>query len=309
MQSRDYDIGIAISDAFQLIRKKTGWIIAWGAIVTILPLLSVIPIFIWMVENSDVWMNDPDALEGSFGQNMLAQSSSVFQMLVAIPVLAAASRFVLGKQRKTLFAGLAFSMDEVWTFVAVVAAYIAMIVVVVIVGILAFLTGGLFYASGQTVLGVFTGFFVALCLCLPILWVCVRLSLLIPASIDLNTFAFSQAWNASKGRFWPLFGTLFVTGLLTIALSILWMVAVVIIVVCVLGASFALGWANSGDAETWNWIPIVLSAVALMSVPTLWFYGATYSLYITPFASAWTQLKPDAPEAATVVAEPTEIQG
>ncbi len=309
MQSRDYDIGIALSDAFQLIKKKPGWMIAWGAIVLLLPLLPVIPMFIWMAENSDVWMNDPDALDSSFGQSLLAQSSSVFQLLVAIPVLAAASRFVLGKQRKTLFAGLAFSMDEVWTFVAVVAAYIGMIIVIMIVGIVAFVSGGLLYAAGQTVVGVLTGIFVAIVLCLPIIWGSVRLSLLIPASVDLNTFAFIPAWNASKGRFWPLFGTWFIAVLLSIGLSILLGVILVILVVIVIGAGFALGWAGPGGPETWNWIPLALSAVAMMIVPLMWTYGATYSLYITPFASAWRQLKPNDTATATVIAEPTEIQG
>ncbi len=305
MSKPDFDIGTAFSDTFALISQRPVWMIVWGALLVLVPLLPAIPFYSWMATNADILMNDPEAINQASGAVSLANLSSILQFLLLIPIVAAIIRYVLGKSGSAVFAGLRLGMDELWVFLACIALYIGMMIAIMIVLMIAFLVGVVVFVGGNQVAGVLVGILIGFLLMLPILWLSIRLSLLLPASVDLNNFALAESWRATKGRFWPLFGTWFLMVLVSVGLSILWLVVLSIIAVIVVVIGTMMGMASFGtEPETWNWLPLVLIGGVLAIVPTLWLSGVAYVLYCGPFTSAWRQLRPAPVVVADMAVEP-----
>ena len=201
-----YDIGKVFQDSFAVIKAHPWWVLAWGALLIVLPTIPVIPMFVWMANNFEVLADNPEAMNEMIGLNLLANLSSVLQLLLMVPIIAAVARLVLGKGIGRIV-GLRASMDELWVFVTYIAIVLGFFIAAMIIALIAVFAGLIVgYASGIEAAGVGTGIVIGLVAILPMIWVGVRLSLLIPASIDLNTFALVPAWKASKGHFWPLLG-------------------------------------------------------------------------------------------------------
>lgn len=309
MQSRDYDIGVALEAAFDLIRKKPVWMLVWGAFLFVLPMLPIIPIVMMVIENYETIESSPENFGDALATNMMSNAASIIQFVAAVPIVAAITRYVLTKQ-PSRFAGLKVGMDEIWVFVIFIAAYFAMVIAIMIAMIPAAIIGLMIYLGTQNeAVSLLIGFLLGLVCMLPLIWVSVRLSLIIAASIDLNTFAIAQAWKATKGKFWPLFGTCIIMLLIGLAVSVLMLVMLMLIGGLVFLLGSGVGWVSNAPLDTWNWWPMLGLGGLLLVIPMCWASGVSYAFYFAPFASAWQQLKPLPVEAATTVAEPSELQG
>lgn len=288
-----YDIGKVFQDSFAVIKAHPWWVLAWGALLIVLPTIPVIPMFVWMANNFEVLADNPEAMNEMIGLNLLANLSSVLQLLLMVPIIAAVARLVLGKGIGRIV-GLRASMDELWVFVTYIAIVLGFFIAAMIIALIAVFAGLIVgYASGIEAAGVGTAIVIGLVAILPIIWVGVRLSLLIPASIDLNTFALVPAWKASKGHFWPLLGTAFLSMLIMVAISIVWMIALLLIILVLGFVGGAAGLvAFNEDPSQWNWVALIVIGVVLMAVPTFFMQGLNTVLTIAPFTSAWRQLRP-----------------
>lgn len=288
-----YDIGKVFQDSFAVIKAHPWWVLAWGALLIVLPTIPVIPMFVWMANNFEVLADNPEAMNEMIGLNLLANLSSVLQLLLMVPIIAAVARLVLGKGIGRIV-GLRASMDELWVFVTYIAIVLGFFIAAMIIALIAVFAGLIVgYASGIEAAGVGTGIVIGLVAILPMIWVGVRLSLLIPASIDLNTFALVPAWKASKGHFWPLLGTAFLSMLIMMAISIVWMIALFLIILVLGFVGGAAGLvAFNEDPSQWNWVALIVIGVVLMAVPTFFMQGLNTVLTIAPFTSAWRQLRP-----------------
>ena len=288
-----YDIGKVFQDSFAVIKAHPWWVLAWGALLIVLPTIPVIPMFVWMANNFEVLADNPEAMNEMIGLNLLANLSSVLQLLLMVPIIAAVARLVLGKGIGRIV-GLRASMDELWVFVTYIAIVLGFFIAAMIIALIAVFAGLIVgYASGIEAAGVGTGIVIGLVAILPMIWVGVRLSLLIPASIDLNTFALVPAWKASKGHFWPLLGTAFLSMLIMVAISIVWMIALLLIILVLGFVGGAAGLvAFNEDPSQWNWVALIVIGVVLMAVPTFFMQGLNTVLTIAPFTSAWRQLRP-----------------
>lgn len=288
-----YDIGKVFQDSFAVIKARPWWVLAWGALLIVLPTIPVIPMFVWMANNFEVLADNPEAMNEMIGLNLLANLSSVLQLLLMVPIIAAVARLVLGKGIGRIV-GLRASMDELWVFVTYIAIVLGFFIAAMIIALIAVFAGLIVgYASGIEAAGVGTGIVIGLVAILPMIWVGVRLSLLIPASIDLNTFALVPAWKASKGHFWPLLGTAFLSMLIMMAISIVWMIALFLIILVLGFVGGAAGLvAFNEDPSQWNWVALIVIGVVLMAVPTFFMQGLNTVLTIAPFTSAWRQLRP-----------------
>ena len=288
-----YDIGKVFQDSFAVIKARPWWVLAWGALLIVLPTIPVIPMFVWMANNFEVLADNPEAMNEMIGLNLLANLSSVLQLLLMVPIIAAVARLVLGKGIGRIV-GLRASMDELWVFVTYIAIVLGFFIAAMIIALIAVFAGLIVgYASGIEAAGVGTGIVIGLVAILPMIWVGVRLSLLIPASIDLNTFALVPAWKASKGHFWPLLGTAFLSMLIMMAISIVWMIALFLIILVLGFVGGAAGLvAFNEDPSQWNWVALIVVGVVLMAVPTFFMQGLNTVLTIAPFTSAWRQLRP-----------------
>lgn len=288
-----YDIGKVFQDSFAVIKAHPWWVLAWGALLIVLPTIPVIPMFVWMANNFKVLADNPEAMNEMIGLNLLANLSSVLQLLLMVPIIAAVARLVLGKGIGRIV-GLRASMDELWVFVTYIAIVLGFFIAAMIIALIAVFAGLIVgYASGIEAAGVGTGIVIGLVAILPMIWVGVRLSLLIPASIDLNTFALVPAWKASKGHFWPLLGTAFLSMLIMMAISIVWMIALFLIILVLGFVGGAAGLvAFNEDPSQWNWVALIVIGIVLMAVPTFFMQGLNTVLTIAPFTSAWRQLRP-----------------
>jgi len=288
-----YDIGKVFQDSFAVIKAHPWWVLAWGALLIVLPTIPVIPMFVWMANNFEVLADNPEAMNEMIGLNLLANLSSVLQLLLMVPIIAAVARLVLGKGIGRIV-GLRASMDELWVFVTYIAIVLGFFIAAMIIALIAVFAGLIVgYASGIEAAGVGTGIVIGLVAILPMIWVGVRLSLLIPASIDLNTFALVPAWKASKGHFWPLLGTAFLSMLIMMAISIVWMIALFLIILVLGFVGGAAGLvAFNEDPSQWNWVALIVIGAVLMAVPTFFMQGLNTVLTIAPFTSAWRQLRP-----------------
>ncbi len=288
-----YDIGKVFQDSFAVIKAHPWWVLAWGALLIVLPTIPVIPMFVWMANNFEVLADNPEAMNEMIGLNLLANLSSVLQLLLMVPIIAAVARLVLGKGIGRIV-GLRASMDELWVFVTYIAIVLGFFIAAMIIALIAVFAGLIVgYASGIEAAGVGTGIVIGLVAILPMIWVGVRLSLLIPASIDLNTFALVPAWKASKGHFWPLLGTAFLSMLIMMAISIVWMIALFLIILVLGFVGGAAGLvAFNEDPSQWNWVALIVNGEVLMAVPTFFMQGLNTVLTIAPFTSAWRQLRP-----------------
>ncbi|WP_312137033.1 hypothetical protein [Brevundimonas sp.] len=288
-----YDIGKVFQDSFAVIKAHPWWVLAWGALLIVLPTIPVIPMFVWMANNFEVLADNPEAMNEMIGLNLLANLSSVLQLLLMVPIIAAVARLVLGKGIGRIV-GLRASMDELWVFVTYIAIVLGFFIAAMIIALITVFAGLIVgYASGIEAAGVGTGIVIGLVAILPMIWVGVRLSLLIPASIDLNTFALVPAWKASKGHFWPLLGTAFLSMLIMVAISIVWMIALLLIILVLGFVGGAAGLvAFNEDPSQWNWVALIVIGVVLMAVPTFFMQGLNTVLNIAPFTSAWRQLRP-----------------
>lgn len=300
-----YDIGKVFADSFALVRARPWWVVAWGALLIVLPTIPVIPMFVWIAGNFEVLADNPEAMNEMIGLNMLANLSSILQFVLLIPIIGAIVRLVLGKGTGR-FVGLRASMDELWVFVTYIALVLGFCVVAMVVGMIAVLVGVIVgYSSGTEAAGVGAGIFVALLAVLPLIWAGVRVCLLIPASVDLNTFALVPAWKASKGHFWPLLGTVFLSVLIALAISIVWMIVLMVVIILLGLIGGAMGMVNMGaDPSQWNWVPFAIIGGVLLAVPTFFMQGVNSVLSIAPYTSAWRQLKPSVEQQAAPVVAP-----
>ena len=116
-------------------------------------------------------------------------------------------------------------------------------------------------------------------------------SLIAPATIILERFAFVEGWNLGRGRMWRLLGLLICTWLIYMVIYAL-VVAVVVVVAFTTGV-FA-HWQALGEAATLADVlpsPSVLAFLVFLAlVPGAFAYGAVMTLLCAPFAAACREL-------------------
>lgn len=294
MQQGKYDIGTAFSDTFDLLKQRPLWCLGWGAILVIVPYSLLLPLLPWLIANSARLMGEEAGLDAGSGLEIISNLATVVQMLLIIPVIAAIIRLILNKPRGRGFWGLRLGMDELWVFVCNLAILVGFFCIATL-AILLVMLGGVMVALSETspAIGIMLAVIFGLAILGLVIWVAIRVSLFLSASIDLNTLALSHAWRASKGHFWPLFGTGLLAALLILALSLLWFLLfmAVIMVAAIIGTT--TGVANFDEGASFSdWLPLIIGGGVVMLVPTCWMTAATYVLQTAPFASAWRQLRP-----------------
>jgi hypothetical protein len=155
------------------------------------------------------------------GVSMLVQIASY-----VVPAIcsAAAIRTVL-RPEQTGFFHLRIGMDEVrvgacWFIVgcAIGIGTVFALIPGAIVGAIAYGVGG--EAAAIPVIGL-----LIIALICAYFYFMVRLSLMAPLSFLRQEFAFGEAWQLTKGRFWTLFGGYFVVGLVAMAVTLVGVIA------------------------------------------------------------------------------------
>jgi hypothetical protein len=125
----------------------------------------------------------------------------------------------------------------------------------------------------------------AVCLGLLALWG--RLSLLAPASIHYRTFAFEEGWKLGRGKTWSLLGLWVILILIAIAVGIAFMTLFILVMLAVGGG---LQLTDPEAIEAWveslpGRQPALLAGMAvLLLIPLAWLHGFSQTLFTAPFA-------------------------
>jgi len=282
----------AALEGFRLTRERPGTILGWGVFATVctfligqLTLAILDPQLVALSRKGQLEPTDVEQVS-----ELLAQTSPAF-ILVLVLITALISTLMAGIYRLVLrpgekgFLHLRFGKDELrLTGVNLLLFAIGMLLLTAEFAAVAAAAqqGGIaFVAAGV----------------LPIVgvWIGVRLSLATPMSFDQRRFAIRDAWSASRGRFWPLFGM--------IVLAVIFYVMVWLLISIIGGVLLTL----AGGAEAVQ-NPTSLSGTGLIIAALYVFLQLVLTviqlvMLYAPFAVAYQQLHGD-PAADQLRARP-----
>lgn len=113
-----------------------------------------------------------------------------------------------------------------------------------------------------------------------------RLSLLAPASISFNTFAFEEGWKLGKGQTWGLFGLWIVLILIGMVVGLaIWVFLLIVITIAGGGLTITDPQAVKAWVTSLPRTPLLLTVVAAaVLVPAAWLQGFSQVLFTAPFA-------------------------
>ncbi len=299
-----FSIGTAIGEAFALLRRRPLSVFVWGLLMVAPSVASVALILPMMGEMFASIASDGADQEqihqAMMGNMMQVQGVSsllnLLQLVLTVIVYTAIMRAVV-RPRETSFFSLRLGMDELRVAVvgaAIIVGFYLLMLLLILLGV-----GVGFAAWG---LGEPFNWLIIVVLCIGLflaIWLgAARVSLMAPASVLHQTFAFEEGWKLGRGRTGALFGMM---------LLILLIVVVTEMIVFGIGAAVMMITAGGMDwsqihaaikddpiaglhalfVANWPWV-----SVAALIVSAL--YGFLLTLGIAPFASACRQLSASA---------------
>lgn len=233
-------------------RPEGGGALTSSTIAFLVVMIALVAIFagaVWMIVGRDffTWSQEMAAQSGkgatgelppNFGRIFLIFPVEIVWLVFVFIALAAFEsaclRWMIRGERSSPF-GLHFGAD-MWrvygTYWAWLVYAIVCIIAFLIVTFIAGLVGGVAgNASGGNGVGGWIAAAVILLGCLAWIYISVRLAPAAAASVGTGKFAPFQAWSATRGRFWALFGAFFL-------LTIIYIIVYCIVAAVALGSFF-----------------------------------------------------------------------
>lgn len=223
-------VGSIVGGAFGVVLRHPLSVLVWGLVYV--AMIAAFALLMWPMFEAILSMpmksgNDEELaaelsrVQINPGVSLLVQIASY---VIPAILAAAAIRTVLRPEQGGFF-HLRIGMDEV----RVGACWFIMSIAIGLGAVLALIPGAILGAIAYGVGGeavavpvIFLLIIVLICACVYFL---VRLSLMAPLSFLRQEFAFGEAWQLTKGRFWTLFGGYFVVGLVATAIALVGMIA------------------------------------------------------------------------------------
>jgi hypothetical protein len=275
----------AALEGFRLTRERFGVILAWCGVYFVgqaaigVLMISVLGAgFIEMLRKGPLGGNDVQAVTA-----LLEQSWPAFLLVLAAAV-ALMSVITAGIYRLVLrpdepgFAHLRLGGDEL----RIAAVSLMLFGVGIVHFAIVLLAVGLAAQAGAAAAFVMGALMVGLTI-----WLGVRLSMVTPMTFALRKITIAPAWALTHGRFWPLFGMMF---LAVVFYIMIWLLIVVIITAIV---TVAGGEAVISDLSRLT--PASLIAVVATAVMQAVLQVLQIVMIYAPIAVAYRQLHGDAP--------------
>lgn len=293
-----FQIDEALADAFRLIRRRPGDVFAWGVILTLPVLLSVVLMVHLLMSVGLEAMSEsdplsPEAVAALMRMQAWSMLINVVQLVGFVLIIGAVCRAVLWPERKPgRFFDLRVGLDEARVAVAGLAVMAGCYGVMLVVMLLAFAFGAAFWMVSETA-AVILGVAVGLAGIVGIAWAGLRTSMIMPLSIASQDFAFVAGWRMTKGRVGVLLGLFVATFAVTILVHVLFMVAAGLIA---LGVSIPFwpqlaAWAESAQGGFPAFNPAVVAAAGVAAfVAIAAYYGVIVAVWIAPGVSACRQM-------------------
>lgn len=298
---KTFSVWDAAIEPFRLVGRRPLATIVWG-LVLLAPGLLVFAAMLPLLGDIFAGGFDPAAFEPGddpeemmFGDDMAAMMqfqlwSNLAQLLGLLSMLlvtTAIIRAVYAGRKGDRASFLRVGMAELQVAVVGVAIFIGFIMIAVLAGLLAVGVGFAVWQLGDPwrwLLCIALG--AAVLLALVLLWG--RLSLLAPACIHYNTFAFEEGWKLGRGKTWSLFGLGLVLLLLAIVVGIAFMILFLIVILAVGGGVSA---TDPEAVEAWIMsLPqqpgLLVGIGAVLLIPMAWLQGFSQALVTAPYAYA-----------------------
>jgi hypothetical protein len=305
----NFSIGTAVGAGFGLIKRRPVSVFVWG-LLTVIPAAASLGAMLPMVGDFMETTARADPESATASSAMMAEMIQLQSMISLVGLV----RLVLGvviytaivravvRPRESSFFSLRVGMDELRVFVVSLAIIIGVVISVIAFSILATLIGAGVWQAGGALRGLAIVALVIGCF-VGALLIGARLSLLVPASVRFQSFAFVEGWNLGKGRTWSLVGLILVLVLIVFGIEIVIGGVFGAVMLAVVGAGgfdpeawTAAGnpFANLSGLAQANW-PLLIVGGLVAAV----LYGVLTAILTAPFASAVRQLSPD-PDTADV---------
>jgi hypothetical protein len=299
-------IGESIGEGFRLIGKRPVSVLVWGLARTALvagmfSLLApfYLSFFKQVSERAAAQAAGAAPQPPDLGAIVALQSASsllsIVGAFVGAVLFCAIARAVLFPEKRS-FAYMRVGAPELFLFLLMFGASIALGIGIVIAMLPIILIAGIALAAHAAVLGIAAAVFGGMAIFALALWVACRFSLIGPMMVQDGKFHFADAWALTKGYA----GTLFLIGLLLFVVVMI-VESVIGVVALALGIGF-LGQAAGGltnlqtffnrpPAELLASLEPALVVIAVLSVPV---NGAIYAIVAAPWARAYRDLaQPD----------------
>lgn len=300
---KTFSIMEAAAEPFRLVGRRPLATLAWG-LVMLVPTIGMFAVFMplimdFMAMAAENPHGDPDM----FGEQIAGQMFqfqlwsnllNLIQLFFLLFVTTAIIRAVFAGRRGDGFAFLRIGMDELRVAVVGVAVFVGMYVLTIIVVLLAVALGFALWSlldpwRWLSYVGLGVSVFIGLLL----LWG--RLSLLAPASIHHQDFAFVEGWKMGRGQSWRLLGLLIVLLLICLLIGIACLVVAALVIAAVGG-----GMSAFGDHEALHaWfvsLPerpgLLAGAGAILLLPMAYLQGFSQALVTAPYAHVAARLTP-----------------
>jgi hypothetical protein len=295
----------ALSAPFAMLRRRPLYLFVWGLMMAamvaaiyslMIPMFATLP----LLDSDDAAAMEQLAAQMS-GFSLIMNGLNILMYLLMLVLWTAAGRAALSSGRGDRFLFLRLGMDELRVAVVIIAVfvgwYIALLILVLIgVGLVA-----AFWATSEAT-GVVVAIVYGLVVLVASIWALVRVSLIAPASLILEDFAFAAGWRIARGQVWKLIG-------LNLVVWVIYMVSAILMYAVVIGilaaAFFGQGLVWPADVQTIADLePVFRPMIAPLVVTAIPFaigFGWVMALYAAPGVVAARQLLDGVPTPTPIV--------
>ncbi len=298
-----FSIMEAAGEPFRLVGQRPLATLVWG-LVMLVPTIGMFAVFMPVImefvamvaENPDA---DPEIFSDQIAGHMFqfqlwSNLLNLIQLIFLLFVTTAIIRAVFAGKRGDGLAFLRIGMDEVRVAVVGVAVFVGMYALMIVTVLLAVAVGfGLWSLPDPWRWLSYVGLGVSVFISLLLLWG--RLSLLAPASIHHQDFAFVEGWKMGRGQTWRLLGLMIVLILICLLIGVAFVVLAAVVFGIVGGGMGAF--ADPDAIHAWfTALPerpgMLAGAAAVLLLPMAWLQGFSQALMTAPYAHVVARLAP-----------------
>lgn len=297
-----FSIGEALAAPVRVIRRHPLAVFVWGLTMVVFSLALSAMILGSLIdlplEDAESAQPPAEIIARMATLQGLSMLANVGQLVLGVVLWTATMRATLRIGRPERYFFMRLGMDELRIGVVGLALGLGAYAAVIVLVLLGIAIGAVAWQANEA-LAILLGFLMVLGLIAAVIYAMARLSLIAPATLILERFAFVEGWNLAKGRVGSLLGLLICTWL--IYMAVYFVIAFFAILAFFASGVFAHMQAV-GEAATLRDIMPPPAAIAGLVVvllgPGAFLYGAVMTLLCAPFASACRQLLDGSPQGA-----------
>jgi len=297
-----FSIGEALAAPVRVIRRHPLAVFVWGLTMVVFSLALSALVFGSLADLPLAQAEGAEPPPEFLGRMMAFQGMSMLanlgQVALSIIIWTATMRATLRIGRPDRYFFMRAGMDELRVGVVGVALFFGAYIAVIVLVLLGVAIGAVAWQANEA-LAILLGFLMVLGLIAAVIYAMARLSLIAPATLILERFAFVEGWNLAKGRVGSLLGLLICTWL--IYMAIYFVIAFLAILAIFASGVFAHMQAVEQAVTFRDLMPppgVIAGLVVVLIGPGAFLYGAVMTLLCAPFASACRQLLDGSPQGA-----------